>query len=136
MIIFGDHLREPLETALGTTLSPTAQFIGRLKGGKLQVVVGYDNYTGPGVEMFVAAWSEYWPVRSFMRAIFAYPFKQLGCKRVTGLCASDNADAIRMHRKTGFRREGIIREGLSDADIIIFGMLRTECRWIDEQKIR
>lgn len=130
MIVTGEGLRQPLEAALGVPLGGSAQFIGRQQGERLLVVTGYDNYTGHSVEMFVAGWSKHWPSKNYLKAAFHYPFNTLKCRRVTGLCDASDPVAIAMHEKVGFKREGLIREGLGDSDIIIFGMLKSECRWI------
>lgn len=131
MIIYGDSLRAPLEQALGVPLSQAAQFIGRQEGERLLAVAGYDNFTGHSVEMFAAGFTRHWPSRNYLKAAFDYPFNQLQCRRVTGLCDASDPRAIAMHEKVGFKREGLIREGLGDSDIIVFGMLKSECRWID-----
>ena len=110
---------------------PTDPSIGMLKDGKLIGGVVFNQYTGTGVSMHVAG-EKGWLNREFLRAAFRYPFDQLGCRRVTGLVRTDNLEAQRFDEHLGFKREGLIREGDDDGcDLILYGMLRRECRWIN-----
>ena len=73
-----------------------------------------------------------WMTRDFLRVAFRYPFWQLGCRRVTGYVPASNADALRFDLHLGFVQEGRMREALPDGeDVIVLGMLRNECRWLE-----
>ena len=88
-------------------------------------------YTGNGIMMNVAGGYKGWINRAFLRAAFAYPFKQLGCTRVSGLVRADNYAAQQFDERLGFKREGLVRRGDDDGtDLIMYGMLREECKWI------
>lgn len=105
--------------------------IGIVKDGRIIAGVVYNLYTGTGICMHVAAEGKGWMTKDFLRACFHYPFVQLGCRRVTGLVRVDNFQAQKFDEHLGFKREGIIRQGDDDGcDLIIYGMLRRECRWI------
>ena len=57
---------------------------------------------------------------------------QLGCRRVTGYVPAANARARRLDEHLGFVYEGRLREALPDGqDVLVLGMLRRECRWLD-----
>jgi len=92
----------------------------------------YQNYTKADIHMHVAALPDKrWLNRPFLGECFRYPFEQLGCKRVTGLVPSKNTDAQRFDEHLGFIYEGRIRQILPDGDdLIIYGMLREECRFL------
>ena len=106
--------------------------IGVIEDGEIVGGVVYSMYTGNGIMMNVASSNRRWLTRTFLRAAFAYPFKQLGCTRVSGLVRVDNADAQRFDEHLGFVREGLIRRGDDDGtDLILYGMLREECRWLN-----
>nr|DAF30653.1 MAG TPA: acetyltransferase [Caudoviricetes sp.] len=112
--------------------SPTDANLGLLKGGKLVAGVVFNMYTGTGICMHVAAEGKDWMSREFLRATFRYPFVQLGCRRVTGLVRTDNLAAQKFDEHLGFKREGLIREGDDDGcDLILYGMLAKECRWLN-----
>ena len=55
----------------------------------------------------------------------------VGCRRVTGLVHDNNHDARRFDEHLGFKQEGVLRKAAPDGDdMIVYGMLREECRWI------
>lgn len=80
--------------------------------------------------MSVVAIDPHWLNRTILRAIFRYPFEQLGCHRVTARVMADNQHAIDFDEKIGFVREGTMRQARNGTDVHIYGMLKTECRWI------
>ena len=105
--------------------------IGLERDGVLAAVVVYTFWSGADIAMHVAAVpGRRWLTRGFLRAVFRYPFVQLGCRRVTGYVPALNADALRFDAHLGFRREGVMREALDNGeDVIVLGMLERECRW-------
>lgn len=110
---------------------PDAPSIGLLENGRIIGGVVYTMYTGNGIMMNVAGGYKGWINRAFLRAAFAYPFKQLGCTRVSGLVRVDNFAAQQFDERLGFKREGLVRRGDDDGtDLIMYGMLREECKWI------
>lgn len=113
--------------------SQGAVAIGMEEDGQLIVGVVYDSYTGPSIAMHVAAEpGKRWTTKDFLYRCFAYPFIQLECNRVTGLVRADNLVAQKFDEHLGFVREGVIRRGASDGtDLILYGMLKDECRWLE-----
>ena len=110
---------------------PDAPSIGLEKNGRIIAGVVYTMYTGNGICMHVAADGKGWMTKNYLYTCFAYPFIQLACTRVTGLVRADNLKAQKFDEHLGFVREGVIREGDDDGcDLILYGMLRRECRWL------
>lgn len=109
-----------------------ATAIGVERDGELLAVVIYDRFSGNDICMHVAAEpGARWATKDAMYRFFAYPFIQLGCTRVTGLVGANNAKARRFDEHIGFVYEGTMRRGMADgSDLIVYGMLRDECRWI------
>lgn len=69
--------------------------------------------------------------RKYLRAIFHYPFNQLGVNRITVTIKKSNEKSIRLAIRLGFTLEGLIRKGFHDGeDMLIFGLLREECVWL------
>ena len=100
---------------------------GRLIGG-----VVFTNFDRAGVTLHSAGESAAWLNRMFLRAVFSYPFKQLKCRRMTTICRVDNPHAIKFAEKIGFKREGVLRKADDDGtDLLILGMLKEECRWLE-----
>ena len=96
---------------------------GQLKGG-----VVYSQYTGPNI--MVATVLEAPLTRRFLRSIFFYPFCQLKCQRMTALIDQTNARSQRLVRHLGFKFEGAMREATPHGDMLIFGLLKRECRFL------
>ncbi len=65
-----------------------------------------------------------------LRAVLAFAFAELNLRRVQLTVFADNARAIALYEKTGFKREGAQREFLlrdgQTQDMLLYGMLRRE----------
>lgn len=107
--------------------------IGLERDGDLVAGVVFDGRFGGNVLMHVASdGSRHWATPAFIAAVFRYPFLQERCHRVTGLVRADNLDAQRLDEHLGFRREGLLRSACADGtDLIIYGMLKSECRFLE-----
>jgi RimJ/RimL family protein N-acetyltransferase len=106
--------------------------IGLEEDGELIAGVVYNYYSGPAICAHIAGEpGKRWMTREFLWRIHAYPFLQLGCNRITGLVRQDNEVSQRFVEHLGFKREGLLRNACTDStDMIVYGMLRDECRWL------
>lgn len=106
--------------------------IGILKDGVLIAGVAYNLYNGKNVFMTIATDSgKNWATRKTLNAIFAYPFFQLGCSRVSALVRKSNKKSKRLCSRLGYVNEGCLRSFSDDEEnMLVFGMLKKECRWI------
>lgn len=102
--------------------------IGYERGGELVGGIVFTGYCQTNIVM--ACVLEAPLTRRFLRGIFFYPFLQLKVPRVTALIDASNMKSRRLVEHTGFRQEGRMREAAKDGDVIIYGMLRSECRWL------
>jgi hypothetical protein len=102
------------------------------RDGNITAVVLYNNFwPGNSVDASIALDRVSRLTRSFLGAMFLAPFVEWGLRRVTLKIASDNAKSIRFAKHLGFTQEGEIREGVTkDVDLLIFGMLKRECRFL------
>jgi hypothetical protein len=105
--------------------------IGLEHDGELIVGVLFNSFTRFDIDMTVAAkpgvlWRRKWVV-----PMFRYPFVQLGCQRVSARCASLNHKSASVLLHLGFKPEGCLRKALPDDDLLLFGMTREECRWLE-----
>lgn len=107
----------------------SAVAIGVADGQTLIGGVVYSHYSGADISMHQAG-EPGWLNRERLDVFFAYPFRQLGCRRVTGLVARKNKHARSIVERLGFKLEGKIRHGLPADDLMLYGMLRSECRWL------
>ncbi|TDN70396.1 GNAT family protein [Paraburkholderia sp. BL10I2N1] len=134
--IYGEDARVTAWVArrIGVKFGDTTA-IGVERDGELIAGVVYDRYTGNDICMHVAAEpGARWATKQAMFRFFVYPFVQLKCSRVTGLVGANNHAARRFDEHVGFVQEGLLRRGMEDgSDLIVYGMLREECRWISDE---
>ncbi len=110
-----------------------AAAIGHERNGVLVGAVAYTGWTGPNIDIH-AVGKGYWLTHEFLQAIFAYPFLQLGCTRVTAPVASGNNASIRLCLHVGFEREARLKGYLPNEDLIYLVMWRDKCRWLKEKQ--
>jgi RimJ/RimL family protein N-acetyltransferase len=102
--------------------------IGLEQGGKLIGGALYTQYCGGAISISVAG-NKGWLTRSFLRAAFAYPFIQLGLRRVTAYVASRNMASRRLTESVGFVQESIMERAGKDDDYIVYRLFREDCKW-------
>lgn len=106
-----------------------AKSLAAMDGWKILGVVAYDGFTPHECQMHLAIEDRRCVTRRVLRAVFAYPFTQLKLARVTACVALSNAAILELVQRLGFVYEGRKRCGFGDEDELIFGLLRSECRW-------
>ena len=111
-----------------------AYTIGLERDDELVAVVVYDAFSSCDCNMHIASdGTGRWMNKALLLAAFAYPFGQLGLRRVTGLVPAKNVKALEFDENLGFVREGLHRHALRDDDLISLGMLREDCRFFREE---
>jgi RimJ/RimL family protein N-acetyltransferase len=108
---------------------PGHQCIGLEIGGEIRAVAVFENYTGHDIDMSVGIESK-GGSRAFLRSIFAYPFRQLACRRLSCEVRSKDRDTQRFVQNAGFVIEGRKRDATPSGDLIQYGMRRSECRFL------
>ena len=106
------------------------QAIGYERDGELKGGVVFSGYSLTNLTL--ATVLEAPLTRMFLRAVFFFPFLQLKVRRVTALIDSRNHVSRKLAEKAGFVQEGCLREAASADDVIVYGLLRRECRWIPQ----
>lgn len=106
--------------------------IGLEKDGELIAGVVFDHKSGANIMMHVASnGTRHWMTPAYMAACFRYAFVQENCNRITGIVRADNIAAQRFDEHLGFKREGLMRQACTDGtDLIVYGMLKDECLYI------
>lgn len=104
--------------------------IAAFEGDRMLGAVVYDGFTPYDCNLHIALDDRRCVTPRTLRAVFAYPFEQLKLPRVTAQVGAGNVRSLNLVRKLGFVQEGVKRRGLGDEDELIFGLLRTECRWL------
>lgn len=115
----------------------TSKAIGHVKDGKLIAAVTYNHFRcRPDGKIFTLEMGIYsadksWATKEFLKAVFSYPFRQLGLEMVKTSCSAENKEVIKFNRKLGFVPEGYHRRAWPlGGDSISFSMLKEECKWI------
>lgn len=126
MIVSGPEHREYLETKLNYTLQPDAVFIANEKP---YGVAGFERFNGFDMEVHYSG-EKGFITRPFLRCLAWYAFKDMGCDRLTGRIPAWRPDAVKLGLRLGFKHEGTLRRACNGEDILIFGMLKEECRWL------
>lgn len=101
---------------------------GALVGGCLYS--DFRRCPGGGTVQIWAAGEGLWISRRVIAVMLGYPFKQLGCHRITALTGRKNKPTRRLLEDLGFKLEGIARRAFSPTkDACIYSLLRDEVRW-------
>lgn len=112
---------------------PDAKTIGLKRNGEIVATVVFDGFSRCDCNMHIASdGTRRWMNKALLLSAFAYPFTQLGLRRVTGLVPAKNEAALAFDQNLGFEIEGRCRHALPDDDIIVLGLLRERCRFIDQ----
>lgn len=106
--------------------------VGWEKNGAIVASVIFDHYQHTTISGHIATdGSKAWCSRAFLRMIFYYPFKQLGCNRMTAPMSAANTAARKFVEKLGFIQEGVLRRAWPDgSDEVIYGLLKEDCKWL------
>lgn len=101
---------------------------GEIRGG-----VVYTNYSGANVFATIAMTA---PItKRFLFSMFWCPFAQFGVRHITCAIEASNTPSLRLCTHMGFKEEGRMRESaIGGEDIIIMGMLKSECKWIGPKR--
>lgn len=94
--------------------------------------VAYNGFTRTNICMHVASDGKCrWLSRTFLKAVFRYPFNTLGCKRVTGVVEASNARALDFDLRLGFELEATMKDACESGDLLILRMYRHQCRFLE-----
>jgi hypothetical protein len=106
--------------------------LGVVRRGKLVGGVVYHNYVKHDIQVSIAIdGSLFMP----WRALFSYPFNQLGCRRITAMIGRKNKKSRKICEALGFKLEGVHLKGLDgQQDVMSYGLLKEHCRWIKERE--
>lgn len=107
--------------------------LGVVVGSELLAGIVYTQYIpNVSIEMTVFSIDKRWCSRHTLREIFCYPFIQLRLERTQAVCSANNEGVIMFLKRLGFSQEGFHRKAYFDgSDAVSFGMLKSECKWIE-----
>lgn len=109
--------------------------IGVTHKGEIAAVAVYSRYSHPDIHVTFVTSSPRWASPGAIKAILGYPFKQLGCKRISAITSATNQPARAFLCRLGFKQEGIHPDAFPDGDAISYGLLRKDAaRWLSEEQ--
>jgi L-amino acid N-acyltransferase YncA len=102
--------------------------IGWQSDGRLTAGAAYRDWNGVSIEGQIAADKPL--TRGFLFAIFDYPFRQLGARKIIATTSADHIRSIRLLRRLGFLEEACLRDAAPGGDLIICTMRQEDCRFL------
>jgi len=102
-----------------------------LRDGQVIAATLYHDYNGANIWAHITGTpGARWLTREYLFEIFAYPFRQLGVKRVSLWIETNNLSSRQFAEKLGFVHEATLRgAGRGGLDATIYCMFREWCRW-------
>lgn len=107
--------------------------IGFADDKQILAVAIYSNFRQHSIEISFVASNPRWSTKSNIRAVLAYPFRQLGVVRMTAITSKKNKRCRKLLEGVGFRLEGVhpfAHDGKQAA--VSYGLYRpvAEERWL------
>lgn len=98
--------------------------------GTVLAAVAFDAFTPYECSIHLVVDDARGVTRETLRRVFEYPFITCGFARLSATVAKSNDASRDFLKRVGFRFEGRKRAAIGGEDELMFGMLKTECRWI------
>lgn len=90
---------------------------------------------GNDIRVTMVATDPRWCSRSVLRQLLSYPFITAKCTRLTSIVREGNKRAIALNVGLGFKKEGVHRRAYNGkTNALVYAMLRSECKWIEDAK--
>lgn len=132
MIVEAGHDAKVSEwlSGLGVNLCPPFVTLAMMEDGKIIAAAVFNNYQDSNIDMSVVFSRRIALTRGNLRALFSYPFKQLGLSRVSVRTRASNMVVRKQIRRLGFQPEGKKPQFYGNEAAIEYGLLRSQCKWI------
>lgn len=134
MLFAGPGVVEWVEAQLGAQYASNAVGIGWRRRGRFVAGLVFEGWNVANIFVHIAKLrGEPMPV-DLIAAMFDYPFRQLGVKRISAMVADSNKQSKAFAKKLGGRLEGMMPEALPDGGTLcVFGLLRKDAeKWLTE----
>lgn len=105
--------------------------VGWLRDDEITCGVMYEHFTGKSITATIAKAPGAVMPPGFIRAIFDYPFRQLGCTKILAYIEDTNWKSRELVEKMGFREEATISDVFPSGNMIIYTMTVDTCRWLE-----
>ena len=105
--------------------------IGQVSGDHIVAGAYYDRYTGRSITITVAVEKGTHVAKDFLRAIFQYPFNQLGVERLVAYSSTDNKASLDLIRRVGFKLQAVIPNIYPEGDMVISAMTKEQAKYLE-----
>lgn len=138
-LIYGadDLIKDWVSTKIGNPNFGLCVAIGVMSETEIIAGIVYHNFIRSpdgrpiSIEISMAAINQRWANRRTLKALFEYPFNQLGVERVQVTTPVESKHVRKINEKLGFTYEGTGRKAhFLGGDVDVLSMLRHECHWI------
>lgn len=120
-----------VNSRLGTPWSEDIQFVGLYKGDCLRAVAAYNAWVGKTCCFHGAIDDPTAIDRTYLQAIFEYPFDRAGVIYLLAPIGSSNKESKNFCVRSGFQESlRLPGAGLDDDDLVIYSMQRHDCKWL------
>lgn len=124
-----------INSRVGIPWSSDFRAIGVVKSDCLLAVVAYNGFTGRACFMHSAIDDPSVIDRTFVRAIFEYPFVECKLDTLLALVSSENTQAMDIDLRVGFKEiNRLSGAGVDGNDLVLLSMTRNECKWLKHGK--
>ena len=128
----GNEVGHWVADKLRTVYSPeSSAAIGLVKDDKIVAGVIYENWNRRSVVTHIAIEGRL--TRSFLYAIFHYPFVTCGVNKIISAVNDTNTKSALMVTNMGFIAEGRLKDCSPDGDIILYTMQKSDCRFLGKR---
>ena len=110
---------------------PNAEAIGLDRDGEIQAGVIYEDWNGKSIMAHIAIDGKI--NKSFLFAIFHYPFVHCGVDKIICPVPESNAESRKLVEHMGFGCEARILDAHPDGDLLLYTMKREKCRFLGER---
>lgn len=122
-----------INTRVGVPWSSDFRAVGLVRGDLLCAVAGYNGFMGRACFMHGAIDDRSAIDRTFVRAIFEYPFDQCGVRYIFVAVDEQNQRSLNFCYRSGFELHDILPGGAevgSERSLLLLRMTRDQCRWL------
>ena len=116
--------------------TPDAVGLGWEHNERIVAGVMYEEYTEASIHATIAVESGSVIQRGFLWAMFDYPFRQVGVKKIIVQMSSANEASENLARHLGFTLEARIKDAYLDGDRLIYTMTKDNCKWLGEHHVQ
>jgi RimJ/RimL family protein N-acetyltransferase len=126
------HDGDRIANAAGFVFNPGSdRVIARITpGGKLLGGCVYREFTRASITVHIAGFAKHWANKDLLWVGFHYPFVQLGVSKLFATIPDYNTESLEIAKKMGFKYETRIGGVFMDGDMLIYSMMREDCRYL------